>query len=236
MSSRINSMPEMSFEKTQAHSGRSVRIQALVSWAAAFLLLSLILWLSGALPLGAFDDVLSVGAAVLALVVLVIISSEIRKHEPWASVTLVLGITGMTLVLAGDTLQHVYFHSLPPSDPNKGTIWIVTFTLRDWLGNGLFYASLILLGGLLMSEGRRWIGILAIANGVLGYLDMAFASALGLPPHTNFLLLVVWEVVLGFTWWRKASRRDETRSDLTAGREQMAESRGMQAGESAARS
>jgi hypothetical protein len=213
---------------------RSGRAQALVSWAAAALLLSLILWLSGALPLGALDDVLSVGAASSALVVFVLIYCEVQKHEPWASVTLVLGITSMTLVLAGDALQHVFFHSLAAADPNRGTIWVVALALRDWLGNGLFYASLILLGGLLVGEGRRWVGALAIANGVLGYLDLAFASALGLPTHTNFLLVVVWEVVLGFTWWRKTSRVDVTRSGLRADREQMAGDGGRQAGESAA--
>lgn len=212
---------------------RSGRVQALVSWAAAVLLLSLILWLSGALPLGALDDVLSVGAAASVLVVFVLISGEVRKREPWASVTLVLGITGMTLVLAGDALQHVFFHSLPAADPNKGAIWAVTFALRDWLGNGLFYASLILLGGLLVGQGRRWVGVLAIVNGALGYLDLAFAPALGLPPHTNFLLLVVWEVVLGFTWWRQGSRVDAARLGLTADHEQMADGRGRQAGESA---
>jgi hypothetical protein len=215
---------------------RSGRAQALVSWAAAVLLLSLILWLSGALPLSALDDVLSVGAAASALVVFVLISSEVRRHEPWTGVTLVLGITGMTLVLAGDALQHVFFHSLAAGDPNRGTIWAVVFALRDWLGNGLFYASLILLGGLLVREGRRWVGALALANGVLGYLDLAFASVLGLPPHTNFLLVVVWEVVLGLTWWRQGSRVDVPRSSLMAGREQMADGRGIQAGESAARS
>ena len=215
---------------------RSGRTQALVSWAAAVLLLSLILWLSGALPLGAFDDVLSVGAAASALVVFVLISGEVRKREPWASVTLVLGITGMTLVLAGDALQHVFFHSLATGDPSKGAIWAVAFALRDWLGNGLFYASLILLGGLLVGEGRRWVGVLAIVNGVLGYLDLAFASALGLPPHTNFLLLVVWEVVLGFTWWRKASRVDAARPGLMADHEQMVDGRGVQAVEPTARS
>ncbi|HEX6483045.1 MAG TPA: hypothetical protein VF043_29730 [Ktedonobacteraceae bacterium] len=146
------------------------------------------------------------------------------------------GITSMTLVLAGDALQHVFFHSLAAADPNRGTIWAVAFAFRDWLGNGLFYASLILLGGLLVSQGRCWVGVLAIANGVLGYLDLAFASALGLPPHTNFLLLVVWEVVLGFTWWRKASRVGVARSALMADREQMGDGRGMQAGESTARS
>ena len=215
---------------------RSRRIQAGVAWASAAVLLSLILWLSGALPLGALDDTLSVGTAVSALVVLVLVSWEVRGRQPWASVMLVLGITGMTLVLAGDALQHVVFHTLPAGDPNKGTIWIVAFALRDWLGNGLFYASLILLGGLLVGEGRRWVGILAIANGVLGYLDLAFASRFGLPPHTNFLLLVVWEVVLGLTWWRKASRVDVVRSDFIAIPEQMGDGRGMQAGKSAARS
>jgi hypothetical protein len=215
---------------------RSGRTQALVSWAAAVLLLSLILWLSGALALGAFDDVLSVGAAASILVVFVLISGEVRKREPWASVTLVLGITGMTLVLAGDALQHVFFHSLPAGDPNKGAIWAAAFALRDWLGNGLFYASLILLGGLLVGEGRRWVGVLAIVNGVLGYLDLAFASALGLPPHTNFLLLVVWEVVLGFTWWRQGSRVDAARLGYMSDHEQMADDPGVQAVEPTARS
>ena len=222
MSSRAKSMPESVVAHTPARRASSLpsgRAQALVSWAAAVLLFSLILWLSGALPLGALDDVLSVGAAASALVVFVLISGEVRGRQPWASVTLVLGITGMTLVLAGDALQHVFFHSLPAGDPNRGAIWAITFALRDWLGNGLFYASLILLGGLLVGqgrrrtgEGRRWVGVLAIANGVLGYLDLAFAPALGLPPHTNFLLLVAWEVVLGFTWWRKASRVEERKN------------------------
>lgn len=215
---------------------RSGRVQALVSWAAAVLLLSLILWLSGALPLGAFDDVLSVGAAVSGLVVFVLISGEVRKREPWASVTLVLGITGMTLVLAGDALQHVFFHSLAAADPNRGAIWAVTSAFRDWLGNGLFFVSLILLGGLLVGQGRRWVGVLAIVNGVLGYLDLAFASALGLPPHTNFLLLVVWEVVLGFTWWRQGSLVDTTQLGLMTDHEQMMDGRGVQTVEPTARS
>ncbi|HET8853654.1 MAG TPA: hypothetical protein VFN02_14125 [Ktedonobacteraceae bacterium] len=184
---------------------QSRRAQACVAWVAAALLLALILWLSGALPLAAFDDILSVGAAVSALVVFVLINCELQKHEPWASVTLVLGITSMTLVLAGDALQHVFFHSLAAGDPNRETIWAVASAFRDWLGNGLFYASLILLGWLLVGGGRRWVGVLTIVNGVLGYLDLTLASVLRLPPHTNFLLLVVWEVVLGIIWWRKSS-------------------------------
>lgn len=215
---------------------RSGRAQALVSWVAAALLLSLILWLSGALPLAALDDMLSVGAAASALVVVVLLCGEVRTHEPWASVTLALLISGMTLVLAGDALQHVFFHSLPSGALSKSTIWAMAQALRDWLGNGLFYACLLLLGGLLIGEGRRWVGVLAIANGVFGYLDLAFASALGLPPHTNFLLLVVWEVLLGITWWRKASRVDLVRLSRLADREEMAGGRERQAGESAARS
>jgi hypothetical protein len=215
---------------------RSGRAQALVSWVSAALLLSLILWLSGVLPLAALDDVLSVGAAASALVVVVLLCGEVRTREPWASVTFALLISGMTLVLAGDGLQHVFFHALSPGDPNKSTIWAIALALRDWLGNGLFYACLLLLGGLLIGEGRRWVGVLAIANGICGYLDLAFASALGLPPHTNFLLLVVWEVLLGFTWWRKASRGDLERLSHIADREQMVGGRERQAGESAARS
>src|SRR5258708_36995852 len=168
MSSQAKSMSEPIVVNTPARPDRSGRGRAFVSWAAAVLLLSLILWLSGTLPLGAFDDVLSVGAAVSALVVFVLVSGEVRGHQPWASVTLVLGITGMTLVLAGDALQHVFFHSLPAADPNKGAIWAVAVALRDWLGNGLFYAMLILLGGVLVGEGRRWVGLLAFADGGLG--------------------------------------------------------------------
>ena len=54
--------------------------------------------------------------------------------------------------------------------------------------------SLILLGGLLVGQGRRWVGVLAIANGVLGYLDLAFASALA-----AFVAFVAE--------WRKQERR-----------------------------
>jgi hypothetical protein len=215
---------------------RSGRAQALVSWVAAALLLSLILWLSGALPLDALDDILSVGAATSGLVVVVLICGEVRTHEPWASVTLALGISSATLVLAGDALQHVFFHTLPTGDPNKGAIWAMALAFRDWLGNGLFYACLLLLGGLLMGEGRRWVGTLAIANGVFGYLDLAFASALGLPPHTNFLLLVVWEAILGFTWWRKVSYVDVARLSHMADRDEIASGRERPAGESASRS
>ena len=206
---------------------RSGRSQALVSWAAAVILLCLIVWLAAALPVGALD-VLSVGAAVSGLVVFVLISGEVQEQEPWARVTLVLGIVSMTLVLAGDALQHVFLFSLSDSDPNRATIWAVALALRDWLGNGLFYASLILLGWLLVGQGRRWAGVLTIVNGVLGYLDMAFAPALGLPPHTNFLLLVVWEVLLGFTWWRLGSRVDASRLGHMVDHEQMADGRGMQ--------
>jgi hypothetical protein len=78
MSSQVKSMSESVVANTPARPDRSGRAQALVSWAAAVLLLSLILWLSGALPLGALDDVLSIGTAASALVVFVLISGEVR--------------------------------------------------------------------------------------------------------------------------------------------------------------
>jgi hypothetical protein len=191
----------------EAMSIRSGRAHAVVSWVAAAMLMGLILLLAGALPWwGALDDVLSVGTAASALVVLALVYSEVRDREPWAIVGLVLAVAGMSLVLAGDALQHVVFHSPPGAGIDTATVWAVTFAVRDWLGNGLFYASLIVLGGLLMTEGRRWVGALAIANGALGYLDLAFAPALGLPPHTNFLLVVVWEIALGIGWWRWGCR------------------------------
>lgn len=80
-------------------------------------------------------------------------------------------------------------------------MWTISFAIRDGIGNRLFYASLLVLGALLWSR-HRWPAGLAMANGLLGYLAMVFAARLGLPPHLNFLLLVVWFIVLGVVWWR----------------------------------
>jgi hypothetical protein len=43
------------------------------------------------------------------------------------------------------------------------------------------------------------LGGLALVNAALGWLDLAFAQQLGLPPHVNFLLIVVWLVMLGIS-------------------------------------
>jgi hypothetical protein len=199
----------------QASTG-TVRLQAVVSWIGAALLLGLILWLAAIPSLGAFDDVLSVGSVAAALVVFALLYGDVRERGPWAMVMLVLGIAGLTLVLAGDALQHVVFHDPSVSSTEKETLWAVTFALRDLVGNGLSYACFIVLGSLLVGKGWRWVGALAIANGVLGYLDLAVAPTLGLPPHVNFLLFVVWEILLGVTWWRRGSRAGEKRADNVA--------------------
>jgi hypothetical protein len=43
------------------------------------------------------------------------------------------------------------------------------------------------------------VGGLALVNAAPGWMDLAFARQLGLPPHVNFLLLVVWLVMLGIS-------------------------------------
>jgi hypothetical protein len=177
-----------------------------VAWIGAALHLGLILWLAALPWLGVLDDVLSVGSATSALVVFALLYGEVRERGPWAIVMLVLGSAGLTLVLAGDALQHVVFHTPSISAAEKETLWAVASAFRDLLGNGLTNACFILLGGLLAGKGWRLIGALAIANGVLGYLDPMVAPALGLPPHTNFLLFVVWEILLGITWWHQSRR------------------------------
>jgi hypothetical protein len=197
-------------------SARSVRFQAGVSWIGAALLLGLILWLAALPWLSVLDDVLSVGSAASALVVFALLYGEVRERGPWAIVMLVLGTAGLTLVLAGDALQHVVFHDPSVSPTEKETLWAVASALRDLVGNWLFNACFILLGSLLVGKGWRWIGALAIANGVLGYLDLAVAPALGLPPHINFLLFVVWEILLGVTWWRRGTRAGENPADDVA--------------------
>jgi hypothetical protein len=182
-------------------SSPSGRTHAALAWIAAALLLGLILLLAGALPfVGSFDDFFSVAAAAGTLVVFVLVASELRSHEPWSTVSLALGSAGLTLVLVGDALQHVVFHAAGGLD--TASLWAAAFAIRDGLGNTLFYVGLLILGVLLMVHGRRWIGALAFANALLGFLDLAFASSLGLPPHTNFLLLVVWDIAVGVTWWR----------------------------------
>lgn len=183
---------------------RNPQVEAALCWFTAVLMLVFILWVSGALPfLASLDDVLSVGVAGMVLVIFGLLYTQMRQSA-WSLVALVVEASALTLVLAGDALQHVVFHATNAAI-DKNTLWEATFALRDGVGNTLFYAGLGLFGGVLLAEGRRWTGILALLNAALGYLDLAFASRLGLPPHTNFLVLVVWLVVLGASTWQRAS-------------------------------
>lgn len=177
----------------------SGRWMSIAAFAAAVALAGLIISLAGgSMPAPAVLDALSVGTAAGTLVVMVLVYAGVSASA-WGQAGRALAVSGMTLVLAGDALQAVAARS----SSDSALLWAVTFAMRDGIGNGLFYASLLIIGVLLLPA-HRWVGGLAIANGVLGYLAMAFASALGLPPHLNFLLLVVWFAVLGVTWWRSA--------------------------------
>ena len=178
----------------------SRRSAAVMAFAAAAILTGLIISLAGGgMPPPAVLDALSVGAAASALVVVIIAYAALVPSR-WAQAGRALALSGMTLVLVGDGLQAVATRAAS----NVGLLWAMSFAIRDGIGNGLFFTSLLVLGALLWST-HRWIAGLAVANAVLGFLEMAFAARLGLPPHLNFLLLVAWFVVLGIVWWRAAS-------------------------------
>jgi hypothetical protein len=173
------------------------RSMALVAFAAAAILSGLIVSLAGGgMPPAAVLDGLSVGTAASALVVVIMVYAGLAATA-WAQAGRALALAGMTLVLAGDAFQAVATRA----SADAALLWAISFAIRDGIGNGLFFASLLVLGALLWST-HRWLAGLAIANGVLGYLEMAFAARLGLPPHLNFLLLVAWFVALGIVWWR----------------------------------
>ena len=175
--------------------GRSTAVAAFV---AAAILTGLIISLAGgSMPPPAVLDGLSIGTAAGALVVVIMAYAGVAG--PWGQAGRALVLSGMTLVLAGDAFQAVATRG----GADSGLLWAISFAIRDGIGNGLFFASLLLLGALLWPR-HRWLAGLAIANAVLGYLEMAFAARLGLPPHLNFLLLVVWFVALGVVWWRAA--------------------------------
>lgn len=173
------------------------RSTALVAFAAAAILTGLIISLAGGgMPPAAVLDALSIGTAASALVVVIMAYAGLVA-SPWGQAGRALALSGMTLVLAGDGLQAVATRA----GSDSGLVWAMSFAIRDGIGNGLFFTSLLVLGALLWSR-HRWLAGLAMANAVLGYLEMAFAARLGLPPHLNFLLLVVWFVVLGIVWWQ----------------------------------
>ena len=173
------------------------RSTALMAFGAAAILTGLIASLAGGgMPSPALLDALSIGTAASALIV-VILAYAGAATSAWGQAGRALALAGMTLVLAGDAFQMVALRG----GPDSGVLWAVSFAIRDGIGNGLFFASLLVLGVFLWDR-HRWLGGLAMANGVLGYLEMAFAARLGLPPHLNFMLLVVWFVALGAVWWR----------------------------------
>jgi hypothetical protein len=173
----------------------SQRAQAALCWIAAAELLALILQLAGAIPfVGILDTVLSVAAPTLVLAAFAVLFNQLRPSV-WALIALLLQVVNTTMVLTGDALQHVVFHSSAAID--KGSVWVITGAIRDTIGNNFLYLALAIVGCLLLAEQRRWLGGLALVNAALGWLDLAFAEQIGLPPHVNFLLLVVWLVVLG---------------------------------------
>ena len=176
------------------------RSMALVAFGAAAILAGLIVSLAGgSMPPPAVLDALSIGSAAGALVVVIMVYAGLAASA-WGQAGRALALSGMTLVLAGDGLQAVATRG----GSDSGLLWAISFAIRDGIGNGLFFASLLVLGALLWSR-HRWLGGLAIANGMLGYLEMGFAARLGLPPHLNFALLVVFFVALGVVWWRAAT-------------------------------
>ena len=188
------------------------RSTALMAFAAAAVLTGLIVSLAGGgMPPALLLDALSVGTAASALVV-VILTFAGMAATAWTHAGRALAVSGMTLVLAGDAFQAVATRS----GSDTGMLWAISFAIRDGIGNGLFFASLLILGALLWSR-HRWLAGLAFANGVLGYLEMAFAARFGLPPHLNFLLLVIWFVALGVVWWSLPSSDARRTSNAIAG-------------------
>src|SRR5579859_3445256 len=172
------------------------RAQAALCWIAAAELLALILQLAGAIPyVGVLDTVLSVVAPTLFLAVFAILFSQLRPSV-WALIALLFQVVNSVMVLTGDALQHVVFHSTNTAI-DKGSLWVMTGAIRDTVGNNFLYLALAIMGCLLLAERRRWLGALALVNAALGWLDLAFAQQAGLPPHVNFLVLVVWLVLLG---------------------------------------
>jgi hypothetical protein len=122
----------------------------------------------------------------------------------WALIALLLQVVNTSMVLRGDALQHVVFHS-SHTGLNIGGVWAITTAIRDTIGNNFLYVALTTAGCLLLAERRYWLGALALLNAALGWLDLAFAQQLGLAPHVNFLLIVVWFVMLGGSTLNRAA-------------------------------
>src|ERR1700724_3688235 len=185
------------------------RAEAALCWIAAAELLALILLLAGALPnVGVLDTVLSVAAPPLVLGAFAVLFTQLRPSV-WAVIALLFQVVNTAMVLTGDALQHVVFHSTN-SGLNMGGVWVITTAIRDTIGNNFLYVALAMVGCLLLGDRRNWLGTVALVNAALGWLDLAFARQLGLPPHVNFLLLVVWLVMLGVSTLQRGTLADSS--------------------------
>jgi hypothetical protein len=180
------------------------RAEAALCWIAAAELLALILLLAGAIPnVGVLDTVLSVAAPPLCLGAFAVLFTQLRPSV-WALLALLFQAVNTTMVLTGDALQHVVFHSTN-TGLDMGGLWVITTAIRDTVGNNFLYVALSMVGCLLLGDRRNWLGGLALVNAALGWLDLAFARGLGLPPHVNFLLIVVWLVMLGISTLQRSA-------------------------------
>jgi len=87
------------------------RAEAALCWIAAAELLALILLLAGAIPnVGVLDTVLSVAVPPLLLGAFAVLFTQLRPSV-WALLALLFQVVNTTMVLTGDALQHVVFHS-----------------------------------------------------------------------------------------------------------------------------
>ena len=170
--------------------------EAALCFLAPAELLALILLLAGAISdTGVLDTAVSVAAPPLCMAAFAVLFTLLRPSV-WALIALLMQVVNSSMVLTGDALQHVVFHS-SNTGLDMGGVWVITTAIRETIGNNFLYLALAIVGCLLLAERRNWLGGLALINAALGWLDLAFAKQLGLPRHVNFLLIVVWLVMLG---------------------------------------
>jgi hypothetical protein len=125
------------------------RAEAALCGIAAAELLALILLLAGAIPnVGVLDTVLSVAAPPLCLGAFVVLFSQLRPSV-WAVLGLLFQVVNTTMVLTGDALQHVVFHSTN-TGLDMGGLWVITTAIRDTVGNNFLYVFLLIVVWLVM--------------------------------------------------------------------------------------
>jgi len=132
---------------------------------------------------GAPSTLLAIAGTVaeIGMLVVLLYAFALTGSDPWARVGSGLAIAALTMLMVGDATS--------------------VDGARDF-GNGILYGCLVLLG-LLWWEAHVRLAAFAIANGVIGFVFLAFAAALGIPSELNFMLLVVWLVALGLDWLRR---------------------------------